>query len=196
MPRADRLTVGIMAMIAEKELRMNSERTNAALAAAKRRAVKLEGYRANAGLTAKARKAGHAATSLRTFADGLDARGIPMRLTALAFGLATPAIAAAAGSAGGRPEKIRGVREGLNFSRRYRNSIICRIRKIDVQALTPMIGHDPGMGTIRGLTMRLTWRDRTIRLSSTAVVNPIKMDRSGGRVVKDNIRFLRPLLRP
>ena len=52
------------------------------------------------------------------------------------------------------------------------------------------------MGTICWLAMRLTWRDRTIRFSSTAVVNPIKMDRSGGRVVKDNIRFLRPLLRP
>jgi hypothetical protein len=78
-----------------------ARRTTAALAAAKRRGVKLGGYRANAGLTAKARKAGHAAnariaadraadlapvigelrasgaTSLRAISDGLNARGIP-----------------------------------------------------------------------------------------------------------------------
>jgi DNA invertase Pin-like site-specific DNA recombinase len=63
MPRANRLTVGIMAMVAEEERRMISERTKAALVAAKRRCVKLGGYRANAGLTAQARKAGHAQRS-------------------------------------------------------------------------------------------------------------------------------------
>jgi len=101
MPNANRLTVGVMAMVAEEERRMISERTKAALAAAKRRGVKLGGYRANHGLTAKVRKAGvvarqriaadraadlapviaelraSGATSLRAIAEGLNARGIP-----------------------------------------------------------------------------------------------------------------------
>jgi DNA invertase Pin-like site-specific DNA recombinase len=100
MPSANRLTVGIMAMVAEEERRMISERTKAALAAAKRRGVVLGGYRGGK-LTTKARKAGSAAgkakadaraadladtvkelqasgsASLRAIADGIDARGIP-----------------------------------------------------------------------------------------------------------------------
>ena len=99
MPRANRLTVGIMAMVAEEERRMISARTKAALAAAKKRGAKLGGYR-GAKLTRKIREAGNAArmrvaaeraadiahiiaelqasgaTSLRAIAAGLNQRGI------------------------------------------------------------------------------------------------------------------------
>jgi DNA invertase Pin-like site-specific DNA recombinase len=45
MPHANRLTVGIMAMVADEKRRMISARTKAALSAAKRRGVKLGGDR-------------------------------------------------------------------------------------------------------------------------------------------------------
>ncbi|MGJ4892598.1 recombinase family protein [Bradyrhizobium sp. HKCCYLRH3099] len=57
MPHANRLTVGIMAMVADEERRAISERTKAALAAAKRRGVQLGGDRGTR-LTRAARKAG------------------------------------------------------------------------------------------------------------------------------------------
>jgi DNA invertase Pin-like site-specific DNA recombinase len=98
-PQANRLTVHILAAVAEHEAKMISERTKAALAAAKRRGVKLGGYRgttmtkamrkaASEAITkrAKARAADLAptinelqaagATSLRAIAAGLNERGI------------------------------------------------------------------------------------------------------------------------
>jgi DNA invertase Pin-like site-specific DNA recombinase len=41
MPHADRFTVGVMALVAEKEAEMNGQRTRDGLAAAKRRGTKL-----------------------------------------------------------------------------------------------------------------------------------------------------------
>ncbi len=102
MPTANRLTVGILAMVAEEERRAISKRTKDALAAAKVRGTKLGGDRGKlhlvrdagraAGIAVRqARASGRAvdlapiiaelraegSTTLAALADGLNARGIP-----------------------------------------------------------------------------------------------------------------------
>jgi DNA invertase Pin-like site-specific DNA recombinase len=100
MPNANRLTVGIMAMVAEEERRMISQRTRDALAAAKRRGTKLGGDRgvlpsrktrilAVEALQARANSRAadiapiiaalqaDGTESLRAIADGLNDAGIP-----------------------------------------------------------------------------------------------------------------------
>ena len=71
MPQANRLTVGIMAMVADEERRTISARTKAALAAAKKRGTKLGGYRGTK-ITPAIRKAARAAVKARTTARSTD----------------------------------------------------------------------------------------------------------------------------
>jgi DNA invertase Pin-like site-specific DNA recombinase len=75
MPNANRLTVGIMAMVAEEERRLISTRVKAALAAAKERGIKLGGKRDGA-LSAAARQS--ASRSLSKRASARDADVVPV----------------------------------------------------------------------------------------------------------------------
>jgi DNA invertase Pin-like site-specific DNA recombinase len=71
MPGANRLTVGIMAVVAQEERRMISERTKAALAAAKANGKKLGGNR-GVVLSAEAQEAGRMAQASRATARAAD----------------------------------------------------------------------------------------------------------------------------
>jgi|SRR5665647_1651771 len=68
MPHANRLTVGVMALVAEEERKHISANTKAALQAAKARGVKLGGYRAGTKPSARAHELSVAAIQQR--ADG------------------------------------------------------------------------------------------------------------------------------
>ncbi|MBB4038610.1 DNA invertase Pin-like site-specific DNA recombinase [Microvirga flocculans] len=84
MPHANRLTVGIMAMVADEERRMISARTKAALKAAKARGVKLGGNRGSVvddaarqvSAAVRGNKATERATDLAPIIEELKASGV------------------------------------------------------------------------------------------------------------------------
>lgn len=107
MPEANELTIHIMAAMAQHEAKAISERTKAALAAAKRRGVRLGGLRANsarigrtkgnpASVLARQRKAAARAADLVPIIDALKADGA-ITLADLATGLNTRNIPAPRG---------------------------------------------------------------------------------------------------
>ena len=115
-PQANRLTIHILAAVAEHEAKVISERTKAALAAAKRRGVKLGGFRAGAKLTAKARQAGYKARAERADAKATDYAGVVAELqTAGVTSLA--GIAAALNERGIPTASGRGTWQAVQVSR-------------------------------------------------------------------------------
>lgn len=79
MPHANKLTIGIMALVAEEERRAISARTKAALAAARERGVKLGGYRGGA-VTDEARAASAAVVKAKADAHADLVMGAVLRL--------------------------------------------------------------------------------------------------------------------
>jgi DNA invertase Pin-like site-specific DNA recombinase len=84
MPSANKLTVGIMALVAQDEAERISARTKAALAAAKARGVKLGGNR-GVELTEDVRKAGRAAKTAKANARAADLAPILSELETQGF---------------------------------------------------------------------------------------------------------------
>jgi DNA invertase Pin-like site-specific DNA recombinase len=114
MPNANQLTVGIMAVVAEDEAKRISERTKAALQAAKARGKKLGGFR-GAMPTARMNKLSAKALQARTEAQAADLAPIIKQLQeagktslrAIAAGLNEQGIPTARGGEWSSPQVMR-----------------------------------------------------------------------------------------
>ena len=121
LPSASRMTVGIMAMVAEEERRLISQRTKAALAAAKERGVKLGGFRGRAGTekdTQKARsvrtlKATEHAMAMQPLLDRIDPDG-SLSLRQLAGALNEEKVPTASGRGEWTAVGVRRIHERLD----------------------------------------------------------------------------------
>ena len=123
MPTANRLTVGILAMVAEEERRAISKRTKDALAAAKVRGTKLGGNRGKlhlvrdagraAGIAVRQAKASRRAADLLPIMDDLRASGVTT-LAALAAALTERGIPTARGAAVWTPMQISRVLKAVS----------------------------------------------------------------------------------
>lgn len=121
MPHANRLTVGIMAMVADEERRMISARTKAALQAAKARGKKLGGFRGKV-ITPEARLASRhtrqaqsqaRANDLAPVIEELKAGGITS-LGGLAKALSEQGIPTARGNADWSPVQVSRLLERIS----------------------------------------------------------------------------------
>lgn len=114
MPHANRLTVGIMAMVADEERRMISSRTKAALAAAKARGKKLGGNRGHVvtkeagslGRASQAERSKDRAKDLAPIIAELRASGVSS-LNGLARALTERGITTPRGRSGWQPTQVR-----------------------------------------------------------------------------------------
>lgn len=121
MPSANRMTVGIMAVVAEEERRMISARTKAALAAAKARGRVLGGFRGRAGTVEDAararavhkRSADARAEALAPILARLDPDGM-VSLNALARSLAAENVPTPSGRGVWTPTAVARLRARLS----------------------------------------------------------------------------------
>jgi hypothetical protein len=133
MPHANRLTVGIMALVAEEEARATSTRTKAALAAAKARGVRLGNPQLRPGdsATAADARAAWSAAAARRAAEVLPYLDTARRagattLQQLADALTARGVRTPRGGEGWHPWQVRRVLDRAGRARHYH---ACRDRR-------------------------------------------------------------------
>jgi DNA invertase Pin-like site-specific DNA recombinase len=122
MPHANRMTIGIMAVVADEERRMISARTKAALAAAKARGAKLGGWRGGPAV--------NSATGTQAVveaANAFAARVAPMIRVMQTQGLSLNKIAAEL-----KAKSVRTARGGDDWTAKAVSNVLARGRSVEV----------------------------------------------------------------